>query len=549
MTEKEKYIAQMQKAENSTRNGNTDIGVFRAWFGVMQELGKTDLDLSLEWNAKLRTALQKAARVVAEPQEYVELLYFSYVYSAPYVFDDYCIALEWKREPERKFWLPRRKVLLPIVRKIEDLLVWDKLDLLTISMPPGTGKSALKNFIFSWVCGKDPEKPNLDSGHSGNMTQSTYDGVLEIMTDTGEYNWADIFPNAGKIITNAKELTIDVGKKHRFSTLTCRAIGASLTGATRCEGLLTADDLVSGIEEALSKERLEKKWEAYSNDLRTRKKLTAKELHIATRWSVHDPIGHLQRLYANDPRAEFITVPALNDKGESNVEYDHNVGFDPKYFLDMQKTMDDMSFKALFMNQPLEREGLLYPEDSLTTYYELPPEEPDAILAVCDTAEGGGDDTVMVICNVYGQKHYLTDVVCSSDLPEVTDGLCVDALIRNKVQKCQFESNSAGGRTADKISETLRSRNCHCSITKKRTTANKETKIIVNSDFVKKNILFKDRKVVTKGSMYNDFLNKVTSYTVMGKNKHDDTVDALAMYALFTQQIVGNTIEILPRPF
>ena len=72
--------------------------------------------------------------------------------------------------------------------------------------------------------------------------------------------------------TNSKEETIDLHKKHRFSTLTCRAINASLTGATRCDKILYADDLCSGIEEAMSKERLDKLWSAYTNDLKSRKK-------------------------------------------------------------------------------------------------------------------------------------------------------------------------------------------------------------------------------------------------------------------------------------
>lgn len=538
----------MKKAEAYLRNGKDDLALYQAWFDEVRAVGRENMALAMEWNKKLRSALREAAKANDQSVKYTLPIYRTYLFSAKESLDDYMIALEWNRSPERRFWLPRRSILLPIVKDIERLIN-DDLDILTISLPPGSGKTTLKIFVLSWLCGKFPDKPNLDSGHSGSMTQSTYDGVLSILTDKSEYNWADIFPEAGSIITNAKELTIDIGKKQRFSTLTCRAIGASLTGATRCEGLLSADDLVSGIEEAMSKDRLEKKWEAYTNDLKSRKKLGAKELHIATRWSVHDVIGRLERQYAGDPRARFIVIPALNDKGESNFNYQYGVGFDTQFFLDMKENLDDASFRALYMNEPIEREGLLYPEDSLQTYYELPPNEPDAILAVCDTAEGGGDDTVLPVFYQYGQKYYLEDVVCSNALPEVTDGLCIDILLKHKVQKCQFESNAAGGRTADKIEEGIKAGNGRCSISKKRTTTNKETKIIVNSDFVKKNVLFKDRRAIEKGSMYNDFMNKVTGYTIMGKNKHDDTVDALAQFALFTQDMQPCVVEVAKRFF
>lgn len=59
------------------------------------------------------------------------------------VFDDYMIYVEWNREAEKKFWLPRRKILLPVVDSIQSLID-DELDLLTISLPPGSGKSTIK---------------------------------------------------------------------------------------------------------------------------------------------------------------------------------------------------------------------------------------------------------------------------------------------------------------------------------------------------------------------------------------------------------------------
>ncbi len=71
-----------------------------------------------------------------------------------------------------------------------------------------------------------------------------------------------------------------------------------------------------------------------------------KEFYIATRWSVHDPIGKLQTLYAGDPRARFIAVPALNEKGESNFMFTVN-GFSKEYFEDARKAMDDISFNCL----------------------------------------------------------------------------------------------------------------------------------------------------------------------------------------------------------
>lgn len=463
-------------------------------------------------------------------------------------FDSYMQYIELAREPQKRFWIPRRMQLKAVADAIQDLID-DKLDILTVSLPPGTGKSTLEIFLHSMMIGAFPENPSLASGHSGILTNSIYEGVLSIIRDPDEYLWRDVYPESGEIITNAKEQTIDIGKKHRFSSLTCRAIGASLTGATRCEKLLTADDLVSGIEEALSRERLEKLWTAYTNDLKSRKKLGCKELHLATRWSVHDPIGRLQDMYSDDPRCRFIVMPAVDASGESNFNYRYGVGFDRKYFEDMKNNLDDCSFRALFMNQPIEREGLLYDEDELRRYFELPDREPDAVIGVCDTKDKGTDYAVLPVAYVYGQDYYIEECVCDNSLPEVVDSRLVDVLVRHKVGMARFESNSAGGRVAEKVQEEIKKKHGNTHITTKYTTSNKETKIIVNSAWVKEHVLFKDKSCYKQNSEYGRMLSMLCSYTMAGKNKHDDVPDAFAMLSEFAQSLGGQQVEVFKRPF
>lgn len=463
-------------------------------------------------------------------------------------FDSYMQYIELAREPQKRFWIPRRMQLKAVADAIQDLID-DKLDILTVSLPPGTGKSTLEIFLHSMMIGAFPENPSLASGHSGILTNSIYEGVLSIIRDPDEYLWRDVYPGSGEIITNAKEQTIDIGKKHRFSSLTCRAIGASLTGATRCEKLLTADDLVSGIEEALSRERLEKLWTAYTNDLKSRKKLGCKELHLATRWSVHDPIGRLQDMYSDDPRCRFIVMPAVDASGESNFNYRYGVGFDRKYFEDMKNNLDDCSFRALFMNQPIEREGLLYDEDELRRYFELPDREPDAVIGVCDTKDKGTDYAVLPVAYVYGQDYYIEECICDNSLPEVVDGRLVDVLVRHKVGMARFESNSAGGRVAEKVQEEIKKKHGNTHITTKYTTSNKETKIIVNSAWVKEHVLFKDKSCYKQNSEYGRMLSMLCSYTMAGKNKHDDVPDAFAMLSEFAQSLGGQQVEVFKRPF
>ena len=461
--------------------------------------------------------------------------------------DSYMQYIELQREPEKRFWIPRRKQLEPVCRAMQKL-VDGELDILSISLPPGTGKSTLEIFLHSMMIGAFPDSCSLASGHSGTLTNSIYDGVNSILSDP-DYLWHDVYPAAGTIITNAKEQTIDLGKKHRFSSLTCRAIGASLTGATRCEKLLTADDLVSGIEEALSIDRLDKLWTAYTNDLKSRKKLNCKELHLATRWSVHDPIGRLQVMYADSPKAQFLVMPAVDEDGESNFNYRYGVGFDKAYFEDMKNNLDDCSWRALFMNQPIEREGLLYNEDELRRYFELPSDSPDAIISVCDTKDKGADYCVMPIAYQYGNDFYIEEIICDNNNPEIVETRLVEILLRHKVKLSRFESNSAGGKISEKVQKEVKTRGGITRITTKYSTANKATRIIVDSPFVKEHFLFKDNSVIKNNKEYKRALGMLCSYTMAGRNAHDDVPDAFSMLADFIQSFETQTVRVIQRPY
>lgn len=462
-------------------------------------------------------------------------------------FDSYLLYVEKNRDPEDRYYQPRRNKIYWLVQKMQRLID-DELDILSISMPPGTGKTTLGEFFISFVMGHYPNTPNLMSSHSGFMTRMFYDAVLNIIT-SNEYCWSDVFPDIVFEGNNAKEETINLGRWQPFKTLTCRPIRGSLTGVTRCEGFLYADDLVSGIEEALSIDRLDKLYGEYTTDLKSRKKKKAKEIHIATRWSVHDVIGRLERMYEGNPRAEFIAVPDIDPQtGKSNFDYDYDVGFDEKYFHDMEMSMDDVSYRCLYKSDPIEREGILYHPTELQRYIGgLPNREPDSILAICDTKDTGTDYNFLGVFYQYGDRYYLEDLVFKNIDPGTLDELNSDMLVKHHVQQAQFESNKEGSRTANEVERLVKAKGGRCHITKKYTTQNKETKIIVNSSWVKEHVIFKDITEYEPKSDYGVMMSFLCSYTQLGKNKHDDAPDTLAMFAQFVDALLGGEGQVVKR--
>jgi predicted phage terminase large subunit-like protein len=491
----------------------------------------------------------KAAGLATTDIRFFELYNKCLLFEAPHLFDSYLLYLEKDRDYKNRFYLPKYRHLNKhgLIQALQDLED-DKLDLLSISMPSGTQKTTLEKFFASWIIGRHPEDYSLFFSHSGDITRMFYEGVLDITT-SNEYRWGDIFPHVKLSSTDAKRECINFDKYKPFANLQCTSVGSKNAGKVRCNRYLYCDDLIGGIEEALNKNMLDKLWRIYGTDARQRKlNEQVKEIHIATRWSVHDVIGRLQRAYEGNSRARFITIPDIDPiTGKSNFDYEFN-GMSVDFFKDQELLMDEISYKCLYKNEPIEREGLLYINDDLRRYLELPLHEPDAILAICDTKDKGTDYLFLPVLYQYGEDFYCVDCVFDDNADYgIQYKNCADIIINHKMQQCQFESNNGGSRVAYEVEKLVRQKGGRCNITSKVTTSNKETKIIVNADWVKKHVLFKDKSLYTHKDSYGKMLSFLLSYSVKGKNPHDDVPDGFAQLALFVTSMYGVKVTVMDR--
>ena len=469
---------------------------------------------------------------------------------APYWFDSYLIYLERKREKKDKFYEPKRKQLNKhgLIQAMQDLED-DKLDILSISMPPGTQKTTLEKFFASWIIGRHPDDFSLFFSHSGDITRMFYDGVIDITTNTDEYCWNEIFPDVHLQATDAKRETVNFNKYKPFANLQCTSVGSKNAGKVRCNRYLYCDDLIGGIEEALNKNILDKLWRIYGTDAKQRKMDGCKEIHIATRWSVHDVIGRIKNLYEDSDRVRFIEVPDIDEEtGESNFDYEYN-GFSVEFFNDQALAMDEISYNCLYKSKPIEREGILYTEEELRRFLTLPIREPDAILGICDTKNKGTDYYFLPCMYQYGADYYLVDCICSDNSNYgVQYENSASLIINHNMQQCEFETNNGGDRVSYEVAKLVDECGGRCNITDKFNTANKETKIIVNADWVKKHILFKDKTMYNSKEDYGVMMSFLLSYTVKGKNAHDDVPDGLASFALYVTNGVAKA-EAAKNPF
>lgn len=465
-------------------------------------------------------------------------------------------VLERKRNKEKR---KQRKIALTSIKRVEPkegnciTVEGDGMYLVGRTLLP-THNTTTALFFLTWLAGRNPGEAILTMSHNNAFLDGVYNECLRIMQPGGDYLWNDVFPAQTVISTNAKNMMIDIGRSKedakRFATLEFSSIGSGNAGKVRAEQLLYCDDLVEGIEQAMSREQMDKLWQKYTDDAVQRKVgENQKELHIATRWSVHDVIGRLEQARGDDPKAEFIVMPALDENDESNFDYPYGVGMSTEQYQRIRDMMDDASWRALYMNQPIEREGQLYNEDELRRYFELPDREPDAILSVCDTKDKGTDYCVMPIAYQYGQDFYIEDFVCDNSNPEIVEPRLVSALLKHKVHGSRFESNSAGGKVAEKVQKEVKEKGGRTKITTKYSTTNKETRIILAAGYAKEHFLFKDNSTIKTNKEYRKALDFLCGYTMAGKNKFDDVPDAISMLVNYIDSLQSGEVYVFRRPF
>lgn len=532
----------------------TDLHQYRnlsMLFDMVLAVKNDDLELA---KSECRHVKNLAAIGARKDLRFKDLYWKAVLFLAPYFFEDFLIYMEKDRPAEKRFYLPRRKVLKIIVDDLQDLAD-RKLYFLGISLPPRVGKSTLCIFFMAWLAGRNPENTSAMAGHSDTLTKGFYTELLSVINDNDTYNFYEIFPNCAKVSTSAKDETLDLtGKTRRYCTVTCRGVLATWTGAVDISngGCLYADDLIEDLEESLNISRLDKKFDAYMGQLRDRMKDDSFELMVGTRWSVLDVLGRIKAKYEGNPRYRFRVIPALNEKDESNFQYDYGVGFSTEYYHRMRDDLDDGTWWAKYMGRPYVREGLLFPKESLRYYNGiLPSSGADLIIGSCDVAWGGGDFVSAPVAYVYGKDVYIHDVAYNNGNKEVTKPLVAAVYMRNNINQAKIEANNGGDEYAEDVDAIMRENGCYANIISEKTSnkSSKMAKIIQYAPDIRKFYFLDDAKPGQNGDpadrkyrdeAYQNFMDDLTMMVMELKgNKHDDTGDSLRILceALGTQSV------------
>lgn len=464
-----------------------------------------------------------------------------------YVFESFIIAMERFRPPAKRFYNPRKMTLSTVVEDLQGLED-GKYKFCGLSMPSRTGKSTICLLFLSWIALKRPNSHNALGGHSGILARGFFKELLNFITSE-EYAFKDLYeyhhPNQTILQDkSADEYTINLGSPDRFSTITCRGIDGTWTGAVDVskDGYLYVDDLVRDREHSLSPVRMENTYQEYLNKMVDRKNDGARELMVGTRWSVEDPLGRIEARFKNDPQYFFRKIPALDENDNSNFNYTRN-GFSSEYYIDMREKLDKAEWLAKFQQAPFVREGLTFPVEELRFFDGNVPDDEHRTLAAIDPAFGSGDSLSMPICMDFGDNFkFVIDWVHDSRTIAYTIPLIADKIEVHHITEIQIEKNRGGDLFADKLQKELDDRGiyfCKINLRNAPVKMSKEDKISGYSDFIKRHLQFlKPSKNVVENVLYRasdqyrKALDEMTMFSAEGRNPHDDAADAITQLAM-----------------
>ena len=502
----------------------------------------------------LETQSQKNKQSYDILDKYYDLL----LYEAPYILDSYILYIEKNRPKKERFYEPRRKTLKQVADKLQELED-GKLDELFIHMPPRVGKSQIITLAMSWHCAKDAEKSNLYVTYKEGLGGAFLTGVMEIWTDP-TYCFSDVFPKVKVADTDSKNHKVDLVRKKKYKTLSGKGLESGLNGEYDAYGWMVLDDILEGIQDVLNPDTLKRKQIIFDNNVMSRKKEQCKLIHNGTIWSLHDLYSDRLDFLQNNPEAkniryDILKIPALDENDESNFDYDYGVGYTTQYYRTLRAKFeenDDMaSWYAQYQQEPIERDGAVFNPEHMRLYNgALREEEPYRICAACDVALGGEDFLAFAVAYMYEDGSiYIDDVVFDNSEKKITKPKVANMIIDNDVGSAFFEANQGGEGYKDEIEELLKKKGRKINLRSEYAPTNmRKTQRIWDKAGSIREFYFRD--VGCRSQEYRKFMTNLYSFTVTGKNKHEDAADCLASLAYF---IEGNwsmaKIEVPKNPF
>lgn len=294
-------------------------------------------------------------------------------------------------------------IWLDKLQKVED----GEIDRLMGLMPPGSAKSTYSSIVFpTHVMGRFPGSQIITASYGSDLPRKWGRKGRAIVR---QKQFRRIFDTSLSTESSAAdEWALDNGSEYMGG-----GILSGLTG-NRANGIIW-DDLIKGREQADSGVFRDKTWDAYFDDLLTRKKPGGWEIGVTTRWHEDDPAGRILPANYNGEsgwiegrdgnRWYVVCIPAEAERADDILG--RKIGervwpewFPPDHFKPFKRNA--RTWSALYQQRPAPEEGSYFKVEWLRTYDKAPPRETMRIYGASDYAvtADGGDYTVHIVVGI-----------------------------------------------------------------------------------------------------------------------------------------------------
>jgi predicted phage terminase large subunit-like protein len=229
------------------------------------------------------------------------------------------------------------------------------------SLPPGSAKSTYGSVIFpTFLLAMNPKLQILCVSNTEKLAEGFARQRRAIMrTD----EWQAISGN--RLASDAQSLGF-CGTDSGGGIYSAGA-GSSVTGL-RCDYLI-CDDLIVGIEQANSITQLDKIWDWYLSEARSRLKPNGRELMLATRWSSLDPIGRVIQLAAVGlENWKYLRIPMEADSINDPLEREMGERLWKEWYTEEMVSdakRDSVIWQTLYQQSPAIDSGAWVPPEKI----------------------------------------------------------------------------------------------------------------------------------------------------------------------------------------
>lgn len=436
---------------------------------------------------------------------------------------------------------------LECLQKVEDGLIPRLMGL----MPPGAGKSIYTSVVFpTHFLGRFPNKSVMVASYGSELPRKFGLRARSIVNQT-------IYRRIFDCGLSEESAAADEWALTNGSEWMARGILSGITG-NRADGVIW-DDIMKGRAEADSPQIRNKTYDAYVNDLLTRKKPSAFEVCINTRWHEDDPSGRILPEDYNGESGlikcrdgyEWYVVCLAAECERADDPLGRKIGdrlwpewFGPDHFTGFKRNA--RAWNCLFQQRPAPEDGDYFKAEWLKPYganaelingekTKLPDRRTMHIYGASDYAvsDGTGDYTVHIVVGVDPKGQiWLLDLWRKQCAPDQWIESFCDLVAQWKPMGWAREKGQIKSGVGPFLNKRMRERKTYVPFADFPSTHDKR----IRATSIRGRMAMDGLMVPTYESWYPQFLDELMKFDA---GRHDDQVDALSLIGQVLDKMIS----------